>query len=275
MRVARRRLPLQVQPLEGESIDSWLEASALAMGITVGTLAAAADLPATSMPTWKVWLSPAQSQSLAAATGAPPESLEAMTLSKYEGVALRLNSESRRLEPDFPFGPLSWSRFCPACLRETGGRWQLRWRLGWSFACVQHNCLLVDVCPGCGSHQRSTQSYRRRPSPAACGCGDALNMAPTLRLFGDDHSFLWAQRIVYDFIETGAAGFGVFQEHPQPQPEVLAAVRSLANRTLNLASKRIFVITKLVDESTRQVTRPTKRSLIGDPLPTSTRGWRA
>lgn len=77
-------------------------------------------------------------------------------------------------------------------------------------------------------------------------------MAPTLRLFGDDHSFLWAQRIVYDFIETGAAGFGVFQEHPQPQPEVLAAVRSLANRTLNFASKRIFVITKLVDESTRQ-----------------------
>lgn len=252
MRVARRRLPLQVQPLEDESIDSWLEASALAMGVTVGTLAAAADLPATSMPAWKVWLSPAQSQSLAAATGAPPESLEAMTLSKYEGVALRLNSESRRLEPHFPFGALSWSRFCPACLGETGGRWQLRWRLGWSFACVQHNCLLVDVCPGCGSHQRSTQAYRRRPSPAACGCGHALNVAPTLRLVGDDHSFLWAQRIVYDFIETGATGFGVFHEHPQPQTEVLATVRSLANRTLNFASERILTITKLVDEATGQ-----------------------
>lgn len=221
MKVARRWLPLQVQPLEGESIDSWLEPSALAIGVTVGTLAAVADLPATSKPTWKVWLSPAQSQSLAAATGAPPESLKAMTLSKYEGVALRLDMEPHRLDPHFPFGALSWSRFCPTCLRETGGRWQLRWRLGWSFACVQHNCLLVDVCPGCGNHQRSTQSYRRRPSPATCGCGHALNAAPTLRLVGDNHSFLWAQRIVYDIIETGATGFGVFQEHPQPQTEVL------------------------------------------------------
>jgi len=36
MRVERRRLPLQVKPLEGESIDSWLEATALATDLTMG-----------------------------------------------------------------------------------------------------------------------------------------------------------------------------------------------------------------------------------------------
>src|SRR5438309_479081 len=42
------------------------------------------------------------------------------------------------------------SRFCPACLRDTDGRWLLRWRLPWAFACPVHAHLLVDVCPGCG-----------------------------------------------------------------------------------------------------------------------------
>ncbi|WP_374227332.1 TniQ family protein [Streptomyces sp. AC512_CC834] len=41
------------------------------------------------------------------------------------------------------------SRFCPACLEETGGRWQVTWRLGWSFACIRHHVLLADRCPAC------------------------------------------------------------------------------------------------------------------------------
>ncbi|MGE2728209.1 TniQ family protein [Mycolicibacterium vaccae] len=93
----RRLLPVQVQPLEGEALDSWLEATALATGMSV---AAVANLPIAAMPTWKRWLSPAQSQSLAAATGVPSESLEAMTLSRYDGTALRLDSESHRFDPN-------------------------------------------------------------------------------------------------------------------------------------------------------------------------------
>ncbi|MBN3511535.1 TniQ family protein [Mycolicibacterium septicum] len=249
MRVARRWLPLQVQPLEGESIDSWLEASARAMGGTVGTLAAAAKLPATARPPWLMWLQPAQAQLLAAATGVPRESIEAMTLSKYDGAALRLDSESHRLDPNFPFGALSRSRFCPACLRETGGRWQLRWRLGWSFACVKHNCLLVDVCPECGRHQRSTQYYRRSPSPAACRCGHPLVAVSTVR-WSVNEPFSWAQRTVDGFIDRGANDFGVFQVYPQPMNEAMAAVRSLANRLLNYAADRKFTITAIEDEAT-------------------------
>jgi hypothetical protein len=44
MGVERRRLPLQVEPLEGESLDSWLEATALAAGLTTGALAAVGGL---------------------------------------------------------------------------------------------------------------------------------------------------------------------------------------------------------------------------------------
>ncbi|MBJ7337129.1 TniQ family protein [Mycolicibacterium sp.] len=152
MRAERRQLPLQVEPLEGESLESWLEATALAAGLPTGALAAAGGLPTAARPSWRNWLSPTQTLALAAATGLPTSSLQAMTLSHYDGRALSLDPEWHRLDPTFPFGPLSWSRFCPECIRETAGRWQLAWRLGWSFACMHHNCLLVDACPECRDH---------------------------------------------------------------------------------------------------------------------------
>lgn len=251
MRVERRRLPLQVKPLEGESIESWLEATALAVGLTMGALAAVVGLPAIARPSWRNWLSPTQTLALAAATGLPRSSLEAMTLSRYDGRALSLDPVSHRPEPNFPFGPLSWSRFCPECIRETAGRWQLTWRLGWSFVCLHHNCLLVDVCPECGNHQRSTQLYRSAPSPTACRCGHLLSTVPVLRLLGDDHSFLWAQRRLYDLIDSGSV-FGVFEAHPKSQTDVLAAMRSLANRALNFASEHGLAINSVIDEATGQ-----------------------
>lgn len=252
MGVNRRLLPVQVQPLEGEALDSWLEATALAMGGTLGSVAAAADLPAAAVPSWRRWLSSAQLQSLTAATGVSGKSLKAMTLSRYDGLALQLDSRTRRLDPNFPFGALSWSRFCPACLRETRGRWQLSWFLAWSFACLKHNCLLVDYCPQCRVHQRSTQQYRRVPSPTACRCGRPLEMAPTVQLLGDDHSFLWSQRAINDVIVKGHIGFGVFAIHPRPHNEVLVAVRSLANRALTFAAEQGLSIGNVFDESTER-----------------------
>ena len=69
MGVNRRLLPVQLQPLEGEALDSWLEATALAMGGTLGSVAAAAKLPTAAVPTWRRWLSSDQLQSLTAETG--------------------------------------------------------------------------------------------------------------------------------------------------------------------------------------------------------------
>jgi TniQ len=152
MAVERRRLPLQVKPLDGEAIDSWLEATALAMGLTVGALAAAGELHTIQTPLWITRLRPNEALALGAATGLPTSSLKSMTLSHYDGFALSLDPKTHALASDFPFGPLSFSRFCPACIRQTVGRWRLTWRLGLSFACLDHSCLLVDVCPQCAPY---------------------------------------------------------------------------------------------------------------------------
>lgn len=136
--------------------------------------------------------------------------VEAMTLSVYNGTALRLDSKSHRLDAAFPFGALSWSRYCPGCIRESHGRWQLIWRLGWSFACAVHNCLLADVCPTCGKYQRQQQVYRRVPTPALCACGESLGAVQTAKLTAD-HAIAPAQRQVFDVIDSGATSFGAFE----------------------------------------------------------------
>src|SRR6478609_455803 len=115
-------------------------------------------------------------------TGVPTKVVEAMTLCVYNGTALRLDSQSHRLDGAFPFGALSWSRYCPGCIGESQGRWKLIWRLGWSFACEVQNCLLADACPSCGKPQRRQQIYRLVPNPTMCACSHELAASPTLNL---------------------------------------------------------------------------------------------
>ncbi|MDP7704884.1 TniQ family protein [Mycobacterium sp. TY815] len=141
------RLPVRVEPVEGEAIDSWLAAMTQAMDVSIGSIARSFGLPAVSHPLWITWLDPGQIDAIAAAAGIPAPVVEAMTLSVYDGTALKLDPTTHRLDEHFPFGAVGFSRFCPACLSESGGRWQLRWRLGWTFACVRHNALLSEKCP--------------------------------------------------------------------------------------------------------------------------------
>ncbi|MBV8346275.1 MAG: TniQ family protein [Mycolicibacterium sp.] len=180
--VIRRRLPLRVEPLPGEAIDSWLEVTARRMELPLGAVARALDLSTATRPIWIGWLSLDQLGVIEAATGVSSSVVEAMTLSVYNGTALQLDPDSHRLDATFPFGALSWSRFCPECIRESDGRWQLEWRLGWSFACLLHNCLLADRCSNCGKCQRRQQVYRRVPSPSLCGCGYSLCATRTVKL---------------------------------------------------------------------------------------------
>lgn len=78
--------------------------------------------------------------------------------------------------------PLRWSRFCPACLTDTGGRWQMRWRLPWQLACPTHATLLCSRCARCDGRQRQEALLQDIdtaqtmtcdvPTPAASGRGD-------------------------------------------------------------------------------------------------------
>jgi len=207
--VTARRLPVRVAPVPGESIDSWLEATAERMELSLGAVVRALQLPSAARPTWMRWISRGQLETIEAATGVSSEAVEAMTLSVYNGTALRLDPDTHRLDERFPFGALPWSRYCPACLSESKGRWQLVWRLGWSFVCVLHNSLLVDLCPNCRKYQRRQQVYRRVPTPTMCACGHTLCAADTLKLPAD-HVIVDAQRQVFHIINTGATSFGVF-----------------------------------------------------------------
>jgi hypothetical protein len=93
--VTRRQLPVRVGPHQGEAIDSWLEATARQMKVTVGAVARAADLSIATRPGWLRWLSANQLRAVEAATGVSQEAVRAMTLSTYDGVALELDPVSQ------------------------------------------------------------------------------------------------------------------------------------------------------------------------------------
>lgn len=228
-------LPLRVWPTAGEAIDSWLEMTACRLSLPLGLVVRELDLPTAALPSWILWLSEGQSQAVAAATGIPSVTVQAMTLAAYDGVALQLDAESHCLKTTFPYGPLTWSRYCPECLGVSQGRWQLAWRLGWSFACTAHGRLLADSCPRCDARQRRQYSYGQIPTPTLCKCGYDLSCTATPR-FSPNHPIVAAQRRVDGVLYGPNEAFGIFTRSLEPSRTVLETLRSLANRVLNYAS---------------------------------------
>ncbi|WP_459969686.1 TniQ family protein [Mycobacterium sp. MUNTM1] len=100
-----RRLASRVAPVQGEAIDSWLEVLAIRMQMSLGAMARHLGLSTEPGPLWRNLLSQKQCDTLAAATGVPPDVLCGMTLSAYDGTALRLDPDSKRPDTTFPFGP--------------------------------------------------------------------------------------------------------------------------------------------------------------------------
>ena len=245
-----RTLPIRVAPLPGEAIDSWLEAIAHRTGTAFVELDAALrpdDTVAERVrgSLWPVHLPPRDMDIIAAAADLPAAVVEAMTLARYDGVALSLDGRKGR-SGGWHWGRGHRSRYCPDCLADSGGRWQLHWRLGCVFACTEHRCLLADTCPHCGNFPRR---HRPRgalvPSPGRCAhpsagtaapsrlirCGADLASAPVTRLRAD-HPALRAQQRVLDVLAAGHATFGVYADHPHPARAVLADLHAIASRIL-------------------------------------------
>ncbi len=242
------------------------------MQLSLGALARQLELPTESRPLWRNTLSQKQCDTLAVATGVPPDVLCGMTLSAYDGTALRLDPDSKRPDTTFPFGPLTWSRYCPDCLNESRGRWQLAWRLGWSFACLRHSLLLADCCLSCGRRQRQLLSYGRAPTPTRCRCGAILTATPTFR-FPPDHVIVEAQRLTFEVIHGGRVVFGVFATGPFWPQDALRVVRSFANRVLNHPASGDWLRMAISDSregtSAGEATVPTfqGRSTLNDKAP--------
>ncbi|MBV6701815.1 hypothetical protein KV557_32730 [Kitasatospora aureofaciens] len=140
------------------------------------------------------------------------------------------------------WGRANGSRFCPSCLTDSCGRWQLSWRLGWSFACTVHNCLLADVCWQCQRHQRRhLMPSGTIPIPGQCTnpggtvgrsatrCGADLTQTPVLPL-PDGYPVLRTQHLIIEAITAGTTGTAL---HPNaPVADFLSDIRSLSKLIL-------------------------------------------
>lgn len=249
---AVRSLPIRVAPIDGEALDSWLEAIAHRTYTAFGDVLSAVALTRhheVRTSAWMVRLEPDQAATISEATGVSEATLHAMTMAHYAGRALRINPDTGTVSRAFPWGRGIGSRFCPMCLDQTGGRWQLSWRLGWAFACTIHNCLLADTCPQCGAVQRRrTHVGDIIPQPGRCAhpATDAIGRAPTrchagltaapVASFDTNHAVIYAQRIVNAIIDTETPTFGIYRTAPQPRVNVLADIRAVAGRALAYAT---------------------------------------
>ncbi|MCI4674057.1 TniQ family protein [Candidatus Mycolicibacterium alkanivorans] len=246
-----------MDPLAGEALDSWLAA------IADRTQTAWSDMLAALRPTasdattghslqrnWVVYLRPDEAANIAAATGVDPAVIGAMTLARYEGTALMIDKARRCVTRAFPWARARHARYCPCCLADTTGRWQLQWRLGWAFACTVHRCLLVDTCPDCGQTQKlnphvgedipqlarcATRAPHGSGGPSARCDGD-LTTAEVTSLAGD-HPALLAQQTLLDIISADRASFGVYAAQPTVSRGALADIRAVASRVLAYASQ--------------------------------------
>ncbi|WP_254407189.1 TniQ family protein [Streptomyces sp. GMY02] len=254
MTASPRTFPIRLDPLPGEALDSWLEALAQRLNTTLGEVLWHLGFPVRGRsgnhrrdipPDWTIALREHEATAIAYASGLASSSITAMTLAHYDQRALRIDLERRHVNRRVLWGRGSGSRFCPDCLRDSDGRWQLAWRLGWSYACLLHGQLLADCCPNCGRVQRQRPcSGRVIPLPGVCGnppvapggprsggCGFDLTQARTLQL-SQGHPALKAQGRLLEIIESGTADFGAYAVSPQPTQKALTDIRAISGRVL-------------------------------------------
>jgi hypothetical protein len=157
-RTVSGRIPIRLEPVRGESFDGWLDAYAQRLRVSTVDLANALGVP----PAFRRFRGPklalaqpaADPERIASrAGGIDPARIEALWigLARYDRLlGQRLGTSilmrAARL--------LSWSRSCPSCLREGGGRWLAAWRLPWYLACPVHHTMLASSCACCGGAQR-------------------------------------------------------------------------------------------------------------------------
>ncbi|MBA4861136.1 TniQ family protein [Streptomyces sp. PSKA54] len=154
-----RRTPAEpvVQPIPGESLTSWIGALAQQQDLDIKPLLRELHLDRLGgLSGAEMRLSDPVVRRMEKLTGVDAERLHAMTLARYAGNALPhlpLFSSDGVAVQQWHKG--AWShhsqaRWCPKCLRGNDGpRWLLRWKLPWSFACVDHGVYVVTECQAC------------------------------------------------------------------------------------------------------------------------------
>jgi hypothetical protein len=191
------RLPISVAPLPGEALESWIAAYARRLHATGSGLLAHLGLDGSRIAHMALRLHDHEAAALERATGVSRQALAAMTLERYDGLAIAITPGRRALASQFPSGRFGNARvrYCPQCLARDDGRGPVTWRLPWSFACPLHQVLLLDFCPACHRPPRPWNARRLGPrAGGACtrdnpvtsarrgGCGTDLTSAQPVPL---------------------------------------------------------------------------------------------
>lgn len=168
-----RTLPVRVAPVLGESFASYVERIAFHLNVPTLTLLARTGLADTEsfrdVPLgYGTLLEPSRLNAFSYAGRVEVSEIRKMLLSHYDGVCCELAGADPRSPRSLNVLQKQWiysvgSHVCPDCVTESGGAWQLRWKLPWSFACVRHRCLLIDTCSGC--HRRLAQGSMNKQAP--------------------------------------------------------------------------------------------------------------
>jgi len=153
-----RTLPLRVALADRESLHSWLLRLAPRNGMPLLHLARVLGfgqrlrVPHNYALSWRL---PARLlRRIETQTGLAPGTLDAAVLDRFDPLGWK---------------PIAGSRYCTACLAQTGGIWDVGWQLPYSFACRHHRMLLAAVCPGC------------RRAPHSAGLSARAGLEPSTR----------------------------------------------------------------------------------------------
>lgn len=217
----RERLSLALAPLPGEALDSWIEAYSRQLIVTSHDFLAFVGLPRTHPERLVTKLLPEELNVLARRTGVEPDVLRAMTLEPFDKITVKLRHQTRGLASPPHWRRHKGSRYCSACLAESGGRWLLSWRSPWSFACTRHSQLLIETCPGCGHRPHPSGRHPAGvTSPAHCtmarGLAQPSGLArnpcntdlagPATRPIPSDGRIMKAQHFIDGLVRTQAEG---------------------------------------------------------------------
>lgn len=152
------RIPIRLEPIAGECFDGWLDAYAQRLNVSTVQLGEALDVSPELLRLRCAKLAradraPDPDRVASRACGIDPGKVAAtwQGLARYHRL---IDQRAGSGALSRATRPMTWSRFCPGCLRESDGRWLVAWRLPWYLACATHGTMLANACPACDGPQR-------------------------------------------------------------------------------------------------------------------------
>ncbi len=181
-------LPISVRPAQDESLSSWISAVAARYRTSVGEFTRLIDIDSDAP-----WLNPFALDVEGTSCDGARQLATAMGMSGDQADELLAGLGSYcRVREDVTgpqwivLRPTRESRYCPACLAASGGRWSKWWRVPWITVCQEHRTALVSGCPECGGPQRGRRLTQTAVAQGTlCDTWKRGRTAPDDRCTGD------------------------------------------------------------------------------------------